>query len=96
MGFEQNPLDPGLEVSRILFYRATLDVPKATARTIAVWLANHRRVHDIHPRQRAATCWKQAILVLRWLTEATNLRTLARDTGISIPPATATPMKHST
>ena len=37
----------------MLSYRATLDVPIATARTVSGWLIAHRRV--------------QAILVLRWL-----------------------------
>ncbi|ERH20976.1 hypothetical protein HMPREF1549_00934 [Actinomyces johnsonii F0510] len=35
-------------------YRATLDVPIATARTVSGWLIAHRRVHDIRPHQRAA------------------------------------------
>ncbi|BDF98658.1 hypothetical protein AoKodu_09590 [Actinomyces oris K20] len=38
-------------------YRATLDVPVSTARTISGWLAAHRKAHDIRPGQRAATPW---------------------------------------
>lgn len=71
----------------MLSYRATLEVPVATARTVASWLAAHRKAHDIRPYQRAASCWKQALLVLRWLIEATNVRILARDAGISIATA---------
>ena len=38
-------------------YRATLDVPVSTARTISGWLAAHRKAHDIRPGQQAATPW---------------------------------------
>lgn len=71
----------------MLSYRATLDVPASTVRTISAWLAAHRRAHDIRPAQRAATSWAQAVLVLRWLIEATDLKTLARDSGISLATA---------
>lgn len=68
-------------------YHATLDVPDSTARTISGWLAAHRKAHDIRPAQRAATPWTQAVLALRWLIEATDLKTLARDSGISLATA---------
>ena len=67
----------------MLSYRATLDVPIATVRTVSGWLTVHRRAHDIRPHQRAATVWVQAILVLRWLKDATDVRALARDAGVS-------------
>lgn len=35
------------------------------------------------PWQRAATCWTQAILVVRWLIEGTDIPVLARDAQIS-------------
>ena len=68
---------------RVLSYRATLDVPIATVRTISGWLTAHRRAYDIRPHQRACTTWGQAVLVLRWLKEGTDVRTLARDAGVS-------------
>lgn len=71
----------------MLSYRATLDVPASTVRTISAWLAAHRRAHDIRPAQRAATSWVQAVLAGRWLIEATDLKTLARDSGISLATA---------
>ena len=46
-------------------YRATLDVPIATVRTISGRLTAHRRTHDAQPHQRAATTWVQAVVVLR-------------------------------
>ena len=64
-------------------YRATLDVPIATVCTISGWLTAHRRSHDTRPHQRACTTWGQAVLVLRWLKDGTDVRTLARDAGVS-------------
>lgn len=58
-------------------------VPIATVRTISGWPAAHRRAHDIRPDQRAATPRIQAVLVLRWLKDATDVQPLAQDSGIS-------------
>lgn len=71
----------------MITYRATLPVPFETVARVSGWLRAHRRAHDARPWQRAASCWRQAILVLRWFTHDTDLPTLARDAGIS--PATA-------
>lgn len=68
-------------------YRATLDVPIQTAVTVSRWLRDHRRRADDRPWQRAATPWVQAILVLRWFKDGTDLRLLARDAGVSIATA---------
>lgn len=69
--------------SRVLFYSATLEVPKSTARTISGWLKVHRKKNDQRPWQRAASCWKQTIMLLRWLKDGTSITTIARDVGIS-------------
>lgn len=71
----------------MITYRATLDVPAATARLVSRWLAAHRRAHDIRPWQRAETPYVQAVMVLRWFKDATDLRLLARDAGVSIATA---------
>ena len=71
----------------MITYRATLDVPAETARQVAQWLAAHRKAHDIRPWQRAATPFAQAIMVLRWFKENTDMRILARDAGVSIATA---------
>ncbi|QHO90539.1 IS5/IS1182 family transposase [Actinomyces sp. 432] len=71
----------------MLSYRATLDVPVTTARTVSRWITAHRRHHDARPWQRAATSWAQAVMLLRWLIEAPAVTTVARDAGVS--PATA-------
>lgn len=71
----------------MITYRATLDVPTSTVKTVAGWLAEHREDHDIRPWQRAASCRTQAVLVLRWFKDATRLRMLARDAKVSIATA---------
>ena len=71
----------------MITYRATLDVPAGTVALVSRWLAAHRRVHDRRPWQRAATSYVQAVLVLRWFKDATDLRLLARDARISVATA---------
>lgn len=67
----------------MITYRATLDVPHEVVARVSGWLQAHRRRVDARPWQRAATCWVQAVLVLRWLKEATEVAVLARDGRIS-------------
>ena len=68
----------------MITYRATLDVPAETLRVVASWLLAHRKAHDTRPWQRAATPYVQAIMVLRWFKDATDVPILARDAAISI------------
>ena len=51
------------------------------------WLTDHRKAHDLRPWQRAATAYVQAVMVLRWFKEDTDVRILARDAKISIATA---------
>ena len=67
----------------MLSYRATLPIPLVVARRVSAWLQHHRRTHDKRSWQRAATCWTQAVLVLRWLLDATPVHRLAADHGLS-------------
>ena len=71
----------------MITYRATLDVPERTLVCVSRWLAAHRKVHDRRPWQRAATPYVQAVLLLRWFKDATDLRLLARDARVSIATA---------
>ncbi len=71
----------------MITYRATLDVPAHTLRTVTRWLTAHRRRGDQRPWQRAATARTQALLVLRWFKDATRVHLLARDAGISVATA---------
>ena len=67
----------------MLTYRATLDVPIETVAAVSRWIQAHRRRVDTRAWQRAATCWTQAVLVLRWLKDDTAVELLARDAKIS-------------
>ena len=67
----------------MLSYRATLDVPIETVARVSRWLQAHRHRVDTRPWQRAATCWTQAVLVLRWLIDGTDVHLLARDAKVS-------------
>ena len=71
----------------MITYRATLDVPAETALRLAVWLGEHRRSLGTRKGRRAAGCYRQAVLVLRWFRDDTSLRMLARDAGIGISTA---------
>lgn len=63
------------------------DVPAHTVAQVSRWLAAHRKAHDRAPWQRAATPYVQAVMVLRWFKERTDMRILARDAGVSIATA---------
>lgn len=54
---------------------------------VARWLAARRKAHDQRPWQRAATPFVQAVMVLRWFKNATDLPTLASDARVSIATA---------
>ena len=70
----------------MIAYSATLDVPEETATLLVELLAAERLRRGTGVGARAASCWDQAVLVLRWFREDTGMPTLARDAGIS--PAT--------
>lgn len=71
----------------MITYPASLDVPATTLEVVTKWLAVYRRRPGKRPVQRAATARTQALLVLRWFKDATKLRILAIDAGISIATA---------
>ena len=71
----------------MITYRATLDVPADTVAQVSRWLFAHRMANDRAPWQRAATPYVQAVMVLRWFKERTDLRILARDARVSIATA---------
>jgi hypothetical protein len=63
---------------------------------VSRWIQAHRRRVDVRPWQRAATCWTQAVLVLRWLIDDTDVHLLARARRSAWPPGTGTCTKPST
>lgn len=67
----------------MIAYRATFDVPEAVFNTVAKWIRQHRRLVDLRPWQRAASCRAQALLVLRCPEDASLIPAAARDIDVS-------------
>lgn len=68
----------------MIAYSATLDVPEETATLLVDLLVADRRRRGTGVGARAASCFDQAVLVLRWFREDTPMPILARDAGVSI------------
>ncbi len=68
----------------MIAYSATLDVPAETATLLVDLLVAERLRRGTGVGSRAASCFDQAVLVLRWFREDTGMPTLARDAGVSI------------
>jgi DDE superfamily endonuclease len=64
----------------VITYRATLDVPQETVWKLAGWLAPHRHHLGTRKGRRAATCYRQAVMVVRWFRDDTRMRMLAIET----------------
>jgi hypothetical protein len=60
-----------------------LDVRRETVVFLSSLLHAHRRAIGTRTGTRALSCFRQAILVLRWFLDGTRLAQLARDNGIS-------------
>ena len=67
----------------MITYSATLDVPADTATQLVELLVAERRRRGTGIGARAASCFDQAVLVLRWFREDTGMPVLARDAGVS-------------
>jgi hypothetical protein len=67
----------------VLVIVPALDVPSETVARVSRWIQAHRRRVGVRSWQRAATCWTQAVLVLRWLIDGTDVHLLARDAKVS-------------
>ena len=67
----------------MITYRATLDVPRELVQFTARLLAAERRRRGTPRGSRALTCYRQAVLGLRWFRDRTAIGALARDHGIS-------------
>lgn len=67
----------------MIVYGATLDVPRELAQFTAKLLAAERRRRGTPKGSRALTCFRQAVLGLRWFRDRTAPDALARDHGIS-------------
>src|SRR3712207_8707136 len=81
IGFGQE-IDPP-PAPRVITYSATLDVPADTVAQLVELLVAERRRRGTGIGARAASCFDQAVLVLRWFREDTGMPVLARDAGVS-------------
>lgn len=64
-------------------YVAMLDVPRALVQHLGLLLRAERRGRGTPRGVRALTCFRQAVLVLRWFRDGTRVDRLAHDFGIS-------------
>ena len=67
----------------MITYSATLDVPADTVAHLVELLVAKRRRRGTGIGARAASCFDQAVLVLRWSREDTGMPVLARGGGVS-------------
>jgi hypothetical protein len=69
-------------VSDPVTYTAVLPVDEDTVQFVSALLAADRRRRRTRPKRRALGCYRQAVLVLRWLLDGTRLAQLAADNAI--------------
>lgn len=67
----------------MIAYRAMLDVPRELAQYLSRLLHAERRRRGTRKNSRALTCFRQAVLGLRWFRQNAEMTALARDHGIS-------------
>ncbi len=63
-------------------YTATLSVREETVLYLSGLLHGERRRRGTRTGRRALSCFKQAVLVIRWFLDGTRVKQLARDNGI--------------
>jgi hypothetical protein len=64
-------------------YTATLGIDRETVLFLAALLREERRRRGTRRGRRAITCFTQAVLILRWFLDNTQITQLANDHGIS-------------
>lgn len=67
----------------VIAYGATLDVSRELAEYLSHRLRAERRRRGTRTGARALTCFRQAVLGLRWFRQNAEVTALARDAGIS-------------
>ena len=67
----------------MITYRAMLDVPRELAQYLSRLLHAERRRRGTRKNSRALTCFRHAVLGLRWFRQHVEVAALARDHGIS-------------
>jgi hypothetical protein len=67
----------------VIAYHAMLDVPRELAEYVSRLLHAERRRRGTRARTRALTCFRQAVLGVRWFRHNVDVTALARDHGVS-------------
>lgn len=67
----------------MIAYRAMLDVPRELAQYLSGLLRAERRRRGTRKNSRALTCFRQAVLGLRWFRQDVDVTALARDHEVS-------------
>jgi DDE superfamily endonuclease len=66
----------------VIAYRAILDVPRELVQFLAKLLAAHRRALGTRRGTRLLTCHRQAVYVLAWFRQPTDVTNLGRGFGL--------------
>jgi hypothetical protein len=74
-------------VSDPVTYTAALPIGASTVHHLSVLLHRERIRLGTRRRRRRLGCWRQAVLVLRWLCDATRIAQLAADNRVSLATA---------
>jgi hypothetical protein len=67
----------------VITHRATLDVSRELAYQVSKLLHAERRRRGIRRHSRALSCFRQAVLGVRWFRQHADITALARDHGVS-------------
>lgn len=67
----------------MITHHATLDVSRELARQVSRLLHAERGRRGTHKRNRALSCFRHAVVGLRWFRHGIDITALARDHGIS-------------
>src|SRR4051794_3636165 len=78
----RSPL-PESRAAMSITYTATLPVRDETVLRMSALLHAERLRRGTRQGRRVLTCYRQAVLVLRWLLDGTRMSQLARDNAIS-------------
>jgi DDE superfamily endonuclease len=67
----------------VIAYRAMLDVPRELALFVSQLLHAERRRRGTRKNSRALSCFRQAVLGLRWFRQDVDVTAVAREAGVS-------------
>ena len=83
MVLPQITVTPESRAAMSITYTATLPARDETVFYLSALLHAERQRRGTRKKRRALTCFKQSVLILRWLLDGTRMKQLARDNTIS-------------